>query len=576
MLKRLLVQNYALIEQVELDFQSGLTVLTGETGAGKSLLVESIGLILGQRAEGGGPLLYPDRKCVVEAEFAITDTARLTADLTEEELELLPELDSTLIIRREIQPAGKSRAFLNDSPIQLTLLRRIAARLVDLHSQMNAQQLLDAASQTDVLDAFAGITSQVRTFAALLRELRKAQQELNGLRAAEQETLRRQEFLVFQIQELEKANLNIEEEAALEQDLRLLENAGTIGESLQQVRNLLSNETAGALEQVLEAARLLDRLTSLDSTLAPEAERLREVRYTIADIEATLADRQAQVELDPERLVRLTERNDLLSRLKMKFGAKDVSGLLGLLTSYQNELHTLETAGVRIAELEKAVQEGSQKLLESGLAMEAARNQAAAELCQGVMNALPNVGLANATFRIVQTRNVNPNGLLRYEDEQLEPNSRGLSRVEFLLCANPGTPEGTMAQVASGGEISRVMLAIKSALAGRMQLPLLIFDEIDTGISGQTAKQVAGLMRQLAQAHQLIAITHLPQIASAGHQHLYIYKEIADGRTVSRVRNLGEADRIIEIAKMIAGEAPSEATLAGARELLTQSATLPA
>ena len=551
MLQRLYVQNYALIEEVDISFPAGLNILTGETGAGKSMLMGAIGLILGKRAEASA-LLFPDKKSVIEAVFLPEDPALIQS------IEGMDDLDwesGELILRREISPAGKSRAFINDSPVNLNLLRAVASALVDLHGQHDGQQLLEPAFQLRLLDQYAGIQAQTEAFALLYRNWSKLAREIDAMIAQEAEAKRQSDFLRFQTEELNKANLSEEEEQRIDQELNLLEHAETIRETVGKNLFELFEDELSVYNRISNITRSLEKAGSLEERIAIEANRLNDLKYQMDDIASELQKIIDGIDTDPKTLTKLQERQSLYNKLKLKYGVKSVTELIALREQFAAQLLQFDTLEERIQESQALLQSYFQQVTEAGNLLSAARNTAAAELSQRIQQELPEVGLAKAAFQI---------SLIA----QRTCSATGFDEIRFMIRTNPGSPFGKLEDIASGGEISRVMLAIKAALAEKAALSVLIFDEIDTGISGEVALKVGKVMEKLAQNHQILTITHLPQIAGRGEHHFFIYKELKDGKTFSRIRKLSFDDRVQEIAVMMSGENPSAAALASARELL--------
>lgn len=566
MLTRLFVQNYALIDRTELAPAPGLNILTGETGAGKSLLVGALGLILGQRADPG-VVLDPQQSCVVEAEFTLPDLSSVAPALAEEGIE---STDNTLTVRRIIMPSGKSRAFVNDQPVNLAALREIVGRVVELHGQHDGQLLLDPRMQREVLDRFAGHQAAVEAFGQNLSRMRKLVNEIADLRAKEAEANRQLEYFQYQFNELSKAELDAEEEDRLEAEMRLLENAEQICVLLAEAANRLDADELGILSQLTEAERRLGHATDLGAPIAEHAEALENARHALQEVSAALARAQDRIEADPERLHEVQARLDVYNRLKMKFAVPTAAGLLALQVEFAGQIEAFSSIEERIAALEKEQAALAQTLGKDALVLEKARLQAGKVLAQKVTEALVKVGLPKAKFNVEAPRlSAEDKSLtLKIEGQSCGTAPWGINRVQFSIATNAGQVPGPLERIASGGELSRVMLALKAALAEKMRLAVLIFDEIDTGISGEVALKVGRVMEELAETHQILSITHLPQIASRNARHFFIYKEGTANRTYSRVRTLSEDERITELAKMMSGETPTAAAIATAKDLL--------
>ena len=568
MLTRLTVQNYALIADLEVRFEAGLNVLTGETGAGKSLLVDAIGLILGRRADTS-VLLDPSRKCIVEAEAErlpswVLDELRPAFE--EAGVEVLP--DEPLFIRREIAPGGKSRAFVNDTPVTLQLLKALAERAVDLHSQHEGARLTEPRVQLDVLDRFAGAVDAAREFGRRWQAYKYDLDTLEGLRRSEAEARRQLDYYQFQLNELTEAALEPGEDEQIEQQLTRLEHTEQIVGTLGRHINALADDEASVVALLRGLARELDRLAPLDARLAEPAQQLDALRQqldTTADHLRRLAE---DTELDPRRQQDLAARLDTYNRLKVKFAVRSVEELVALRDEFAQKVQAYSAAPERIAELEAALSQQRAELLRLGLQLERQRMAAAMAIEPQVAALLAEVGLVKASVQVRVSRLVAADGALEAEGDRLAPDLRGFNRVQFLVSTNPGVAPAPLQQVASGGEVARVMLALKAALAEQLGLATLIFDEIDTGISGEVAMKVGRVLQRLAGGRQLLVITHLPQIASRPASHFFLYKEQAQGRSATRLRLLDAEARVAEIAKILSGDPPPAPALQNARELM--------
>lgn len=567
MLQRLFVRNFALIRELELELAQGMNILTGETGAGKSLLLGAIGLILGERADPS-MVLDPAEKCIVEAEYLPRHPEALNELLAAQGIE--PEGD-TLIIRRMILPSGKSRAFLNDQPVNLQSLRGLSAQLVELHGQHEGQLLLDPRRQLEMLDRYAGHAAEVERFGKQLQRLRELEREIAALRQREAQATRERDFLAFQVEELEKAQLDPEEYQQLQEELNVLANAEQLKEALQAAYDLLEADELGLNSRLTEVERYAETAASFSRQANEELEKIQQARYLLSEAAAGLQRTAEDAEADPERLQTVENRLNVYNTLVHKYNVRDVSALLATQQELQEKLAGFGQISSNISQLQKKTKTLQAELVEEAARLSEQRLQAAERLAREVQQYLTAVQLPNARFQIDLTpTEANPDrptvqdsaGNTRY----LSPS--GWEEANFLISTNPGTPLGPVRKVASGGEISRVMLAMKAALAEKMALPVLIFDEIDTGISGQAALKVGQVMQRLAKNHQLIVITHLPQIASRPGRHYRIYKTVDKGKTLTRVKPLQQDERVTEIAVMMSGEDPSKTAMKSAMELL--------
>ncbi len=567
MLNKLYIRNFALIKEIEIQLGSGLNILTGETGAGKSLLLGAIGLILGKRVDYS-MIFDPSKKCIVEATFGKLPAGVLS------ELELHDDFDmddseGNVTIRREASPSGKSRAFINDTPVSLGLLKEVTSLLVDVHGQHENQRLLGAEQQIRLLDQYAGVTDQVAGFQEEFNQLKKLESDLQQLLEEEAQARQQQDYYNFQFRELEAANLDGEDEEALEQQLNLLENAEGIQTILSQTTSGLYDEELSLYNRLSEVIQDLESISQLDPEIAEQYERLSEVRYTLEEASRTLDKIRDRVETDPETLQAVEERVSELNKLKMKFNAGDLAELISIRNEFDEKVGRFDSLGASIEKVRQAVAKREKTLVKLGLSIEKKRKAVAKALKKEVDTLMASVGLENAAFEVNIERNMQEKGRLLIDDQSVKPGPTGINTVDFKIRTNKGMPMGSLNQVASGGEISRVMLAIKAALAAKAELSALIFDEIDTGISGEVANKVGRVMRQLANNYQLIAITHLPQIAGKGHQHFKIFKEEKGETTTTYIRPLDSDGRVLELAKMLSGEHPSESAIRNAKELIS-------
>lgn len=564
MLARLYIRNFALIDSLEMQLGPGLNILTGETGAGKSLLLGAIGLILGRRVDYSY-IFNPDDKCVVEAEF------RNIPPSTRAELAAFEDFDfegEQITLRREASASGKSRAFINDTPVSLPVIRQVTDLLVDLHGQHENQRLLDPDQQIQLLDQYAGSTEKAKEFGRKQLECASLAREIARLETEEREARQQQDFLQFQLNELKGLDLSEAAEAQLEEELALLQNAEEIREALTFATGSLYENESSVYNDVSAALSRLQSAARLNAGIRAQASRLEEIRYGIEDIARELSHTADGIDLDPGTLAHLQTQSDTLNRLKLKYGVRTAVELGSLREGIAAKVGRFESLGDQVEARKKALDSAWLALAALGKELEAQRREAALPLKAAIDSLLHEVGLEHAEFEAAVTRNVAPDGPLLIDGERLRPGSAGYNGVEFRIRTNKGMPMGTLAQTASGGEVSRVMLAIKAALAARADLSVLIFDEIDTGISGETANKVGKVMQKLADHYQVIAITHLPQIAGKGSTHFRIYKRVEDGKTLSNVSLLSPDQRVMEVARMLSGEDPSPSAIVNAKELL--------
>ncbi len=545
MLKRLTVENYALIDRLDIEVDARLSIITGETGAGKSILLGALGLLLGNKNESGS-LRDDSRNCIIEGEF---DVASYGLEPFFEEYDL--DYEPQTVIRRIITPAGKSRAFVNDMPVQLSTLKALSLHLIDIHSQHQNLILADEAFRVYAIDAFAGNAERVAAYRVVYDELRRAERELQH-QEQEAEALRKdEEWLRFQVEEFKAAALREGELQEAEAELSVLENADQIREALVSLRNALDAEQVGVLEQLSVAENKVSHISESYPRGEDIATRLHSVVQELKDISATAADDCERIEADPERLQRLTERVNLIHSLCQKHRVKDLAELIAVGERLSAQLATITHSDENIQKQKALIAELEGRAHEQAADIHSARVEASNEASQRIEAMLMSLGMPEAKFSIEVAEG----------DELL---TTGFDHIRFMFTANGRMGLQPVEKVASGGELSRVMLSLKALLAERSKLPTIIFDEIDTGVSGRIADAMGDIIRSLSTNMQVIAITHLPQVASKGDAHFVVYKE--DSRT--NITLLADNQRVEEIAKMLSGSVVTEAALEQARLLL--------
>ncbi len=562
MLTRLYIKDFALIEEAVIEFGPGLNVITGETGAGKSILIGALNSIL------GGPVNAElvrkgASSCSVEGFFELDDknqAARL-ADLG------VSLEDGQLILRREIRGQGRSRAFVNGQGQPIKQLKQIGAILVDLHGQHEHQSLLDPKLHASFLDAFAGLDGQRRLVEQHWRAYRDSVACLDRLRAERDALAAEDELRAFQLEEIRRLAPRPSEEPEIERELQVLDNAETLSQGGLQLYDLLYQREGAVCEALGQVRRQLDRLREIDPALGPQAAALEELIYEVEDLAGQLRDYARRIEVRPGRADELRERRDGLRALKKKYG-----GTLDAVLELARELSAREDRADRLRdELVRAAEHRDQALAEFAtccLALSAARQQASATLSRSLVAALEELGMAKAQFYIELATTEDPEGTVERDGRRYAAGEHGMEHIAFHISANTGEPPRALAHIASGGEISRVMLAVKEAVAGRDLVSTLVFDEIDAGISGRIAAAVGRKLQALSAAHQTIVITHLPQVASLADQHFSVRKQQEQQRTTTEVVLLDATARAEEIAYLLAGETISDTARQHAREML--------
>ncbi|MEE4176546.1 MAG: DNA repair protein RecN [Bacteroides sp.] len=549
MLKHLLVENYALIEKLDLTFGKGFTVITGETGAGKSIMLGALALILGQRADTQ-VLMHHDRKCIVEGTFDLTSLS--ISDLFDKHQ---LDYDNLSCFRREITPQGKSRAFINDTPVTLSVMKEMAERLIDIHSQHQTLLLGESSFQVDVVDSFAGHFEVVGAFRQAYRTWQQRLSLLEEMEEREKRSRADLDYFRFQYDELEKARLSAEEYESLEGNLRVLHHAEEIRLNLEKALFVLEQSETNVLSGLNELLQLLKPLARLNETYGHLLSRFESVQIEVKDLKTELEDQSERVVHDPARTLELEQRIDLLNKLLLKHNAAHMEELIQVREDFLEKIRTIDSLEDEIKKLAAEASSMEEKLKDMARGISRKRKGSIPEIEREVTQMLHQLGMPGARFKVSHQ-----------ELPVLGPN--GQDQLSFLFSANPGGEPREIARVASGGELSRLMLSVKSMISKRNLLPTIIFDEIDAGISGETATRVANILENISKKMQVIAITHLPQIASRGESHLLVYKIIEGGRARTEIKNIKDQDRILEIAKMLGGEKPTEVMLATARELI--------
>lgn len=552
MLRHLTIKNYALIHSLEMEPSAHLNVITGETGAGKSIMLGAIGLLLGNRADTK-VLWNTEEKCVIEGAFNVR--AYNLQNLFEE-LDL-DYADETLI-RREISPGGKSRAFINDTPVTLESLRRVGALLMDVHSQHETLELGNQSFQLQLIDSYAG-NSEIRSaYSQAWKDYTAARKHFEKLNTEAHQLREEADYVNFQLEELTSANLEENEQDALEQELKVAEHAEEIKVRFQSITQLLNESEFSVSNALSEVRGHLQTVASWSKHYEQLLQRFETVRLEIEDLGDEIAREESRIEFDPERAEWVKQRLNTLYHLMTKHRVNDTRALLDLQAALSEKARLTGNLDEALAEARRTLEESEKKLHETANALRATRKKSFAPLQKEITRLLKELGIPNAT--------------LEFDLSEIAPGPTGADRIDVLFSANKGIAPRPLAQVASGGEFSRLMFSIKYVMAEKTAMPTLVLDEIDNGISGEVAIKLGQLMKTMARNHQLITISHLPQIAAQGHAHYFVYKDNAAKKTVSSIRLLNAEERIEEIAKMIGGNNPSRVALENAQELLSAAA----
>lgn len=549
MLRSLSIKNYALIDKLQVSFDEGFTTITGETGAGKSILLGGLSLILGKRADLNS-LRDPGVKCVLEAGFDIS-AYDLGNFFEEEDL----DYEAHTIIRREILPSGKSRAFINDTPVTLSVLASLGGQLVDIHSQHQTLKLTENDFQFRFVDAVAGNGSLLKEYRKQLGAFKKEERVLEALKARKQQAVKEHDYNQFLLKELEEARLESGLITELEGTYERLSNIELIKEQLGASSNLLQAEQYGILSQLGDLKNALSKLAPFGASYKELAGRVESVFLELDDAGNELMSFEGDLEDDPALLEQVNSRLQHIYDLQKKHGAQDEEELIGIRSALEEKVIATEGLDAEIERCEAEVTGLMEKLTELSRGIRAARLKVIPKLKKELETALNPLGMPNARFdiRILEVDEFRPNGM---------------DDLEFLFSANKGGSFSDLKKVASGGELSRIMLVIKSMLAGYMKLPTIMFDEIDTGVSGEVSNKMAAIMQRMSAAIQVFTITHLPQVAARGSKQFKVFKTEAEGRTVSGIKVLSDQERVEELAEMLGGKSLTDSALAHAKELL--------
>lgn len=550
MLKQLYIKNFTLIDELNIQMHPGFSVITGETGAGKSIILGAIGLLLGNRADSKSIKAGRDR-CVIEAHFDLSkyDMQQFFTDNDIDE-----DLSDT-IIRRELTAAGKSRAFINDTPVSLTKMRELGEQLVDIHSQHQNLLLQKEDFQLNVVDIIAQDEKQRKNYEAAYNQYKQANQKLNALKAEIEKNRENEDFLRFQFKELDEAQLQNGEQEELEQEYEMLSHSEDIKTALYQADNHLSGDDDNIIERLKQASEQLANIKDVYPEVTELLERIDSSYIELKDIAQEINGLTDHVEFDPARLETINERLDKLNSLQQKFHVRDLGELIETYHQLKEQLSHIDHSDEDVEALEQEVAQLLEKAQKQAKELTAIRTKATKKVEEEMKQRLIPLGIPNVRFCISLTE---------------KPLSHdGGDKVSFLFSANKSTPLQPVTQVASGGEIARVMLSLKAMISGAVKLPTIIFDEIDTGVSGKIAEKMAQIMVEMGNhERQVLSITHLPQIAAMGSHHYKVSKEETDEGTISRMTELSQQERIQEIAQMLSGSDVSEAALANAKELL--------
>jgi len=551
MIHKLIIRNFAIIDVLEIDFSEKLTIITGETGAGKSILLGALGLIMGNRADNVS-LYNPELKCTVEGHFYIADYG-LQSFFETNEL----DYEDILVVRREITPQGKSRAFINDTPVNLKVLSQLSGSIIDLHLQFDTLDIHEISFQLRMLDALANTKILLKHYQFQYKQYQQHIKELEILEEKNRKSAKEVEFIQFQLKEFSKAELKENEQATLESNLLVLNNAEIIKKNASQVVHLLTNSDMSIIDQIKEANRNIFSVQKFNADLGNLSERLENIIEEIRDVSNELETIADKTEFDAELANEIQERLNLIYKLLKKHQVSDVNELIQLQIDLENQLKQYTDLDSEISNITTAIQALEKELWSTANELSAKRKAIIEEFEQKIHNKLALLSMEHAKLKVSIE-----------ESKKLTPT--GIDLVEFLFAPNKGSKFLPIKDVASGGELSRLTLVTKSLVASAIPLPTLIFDEIDTGISGDVALRMGNVLQELSANHQVVSITHSPQIAAKANSHYFVFKKELEDRTVTNVKKLDDQERIIVIAEMLSSKPPTTSAIENAKELLAQ------
>ena len=562
MIKEIRIRNFAVIENLEVSFGKGLSVLTGETGAGKSIIIDALNLLLGGRADTDS-IRSGETTALVDAVFEVTDP--ITRNLI---LESGIEMDgSELLIKRQVSNTGKNRCLLNNSSVTVSTLAKIGNRLVDLHGQHDHQTLLHPEVHIELLDLYGKCNNFRDAFSKIFFEHQAQTKILGSMKMGEKELIQKQEFLSFQLKEIDEANLSKEEEEELKSTRNKLKHAGQIREGLQKSQSLLNNEGGSIIESLGQVLKELESVKNIDAGLAGLVEQSRSAFYELEDVVESLRNYDQSLEFNPSRLEEIEDRLAEINELKRKYG-NDIVEILRRREEIDKELEQLTSNEENMKALQDDLKKKETVLSKLGIQLAEKREAAAKNLSRSVEKELKELSMINVKLGVRFDYQADPESFILFRKEKTKATLNGLGTLEFLFSSNQGEEMRPLAKIASGGELSRVMLALKSILNDQDTVPVMIFDEVDTGIGGSVAEKVGIKLQKVAITKQVFCITHLPQIAGMALSHFRVEKEVKGKRTRSTIRQLKHKERLEELARMSSGEKITEASLEYAREML--------
>ncbi|MFV1952104.1 MAG: DNA repair protein RecN [Nitrospinota bacterium] len=566
MLQELHIRNVAIIDEIGVEFCPGLNILTGETGAGKSIIIGALGLILGEKTDVS-VIRTGEDSAYVEAMFDLSKEDGIRKKIEELGIDMS---DGEMIIKRTIFCSGKGRSYINGNMITLSILREIGNSLVDIHGQHDHQRLLHPENHVWLLDSYAGITHLRKKFSEMFISLQDMTKELEKLVRKERESIQREDLILFQITEIDNANLLPEKEEGLKRERDILLNAERLYSVTRKGYDLLYSSEGSIIERLNEVIKDITGIVEIDNSLKISVEEGRSAIFQLEDIASGLRDYSENIEADPERLGQIEDRLSETDRLKRKYG-QSIKEILDFRKKIETELQDISHSAERNKKLQSGIKDIKERLKDLAIKLTRKREDAAKRLQSDIVRELHELNMAGVIFRVNFTYETDEKGFVEYEGKMVRLNPYGIGSIEFRFSPNPGEEEKSLSKIASGGELSRVMLAIKNILSKLDNVPTLIFDEVDSGIGGQVADMVGIKLKNISKARQVFCITHLPGIASRAETHFRIEKEIVNKRTQTKIKKLNIDERIEEIARMLGGKAITKTTREHAREILMKN-----
>lgn len=568
MLKSLEIKDYALIDHINVEFEKGLNIITGETGAGKSILIDAMSLLLGERASSD-VVRKGAQKSFVEGIFDVENNKKVKSLLEENEIEFQPEL----IIRREISLKGSNRCFVNDSPVSLNIIKELGDLLVDLHGQHEHQSLLRTETHIDFLDEFANNKNLLENYKNIYKELIEKQGELIELKSREQSLKEKKEIYVFQLKEIDNVNPLPDEDELIINELNILENSEKLMELTEDVYNKLYDNENSVIDLLGEVKHKLNQLASIDKSFLESEGECDSALSIIKELASSFRSYKSRLDINPKEIEEKRERLGAINLLKKKYGGS-IKSIIEYKEKITKELDLAENFSSAIGNLENEIKDLRISAGEAAEKLSSTRKKQALKVESEVIKALSQLGILNAVFKVKidqSEADLNDGVFVLIRNKRYRSTENGIDEVEFFISTNAGEDPKPLTKVASGGEVSRIMLSLKTILAKSDKLPLLIFDEIDTGVSGRIAQKVGAALKDLSSFHQIISITHLPQIAGMADIHYAVEKKQIDDRTISSIKKLSEDERIIEVAKLLSGEELSKASIESAKQLMIKN-----